>query len=90
MVTPHQRSRTLRRVYVKTPGGKTVLHHEKRKPGKAQCAHCGKPLSGVPNVRATQMNQYPKTQRRPERPYGGMLCSPCTRAHIIQQVRSQQ
>jgi ribosomal protein L34E len=30
----------------------------------------------------------PKTQKRPERPFGGMLCSACMRRKIITNNRS--
>ncbi len=88
MVAPRYRSRTLRRVFVRTPGGRVVLHHKKRKPSKPQCAECGTVLSGVPNIRARQLHSLSKTAKRPERPYGGVLCSKCTRSTIIAKARS--
>ncbi len=90
MVTPHQRSRTLRRVAVTTPGGDNVIHFRKRNAARAQCSACGKVLAGVPHVRATQMKGIPKTQRRPERPYGGVLCSPCMRIFFINSVQEKK
>ena len=45
------RSRSLRRVYVRTPGGRTVIHYEKRKSLPAKCAICGAELQGVPRLR---------------------------------------
>ena len=89
MTKPYQRSRTLRRVFVKTPGGVTSLHYRKRKPSLPQCSMCGKPLAGVPRVRATQLRSFPKSQRRPERPYGGVLCSPCMRASLVQSLQEK-
>ena len=82
------KSRTLRRVFVRTPGGNTVLHYKRRKPAKSQCAGCGAILQGVPHVRQLVMRNMPKTARRPERPYGGVLCSKCTRTKIIAQART--
>lgn len=76
------RSRTFRRVFVKTPGGKTVLHYRSRKPGKAHCATCHHPLPGVPRGFPGEIARLPKTARRPERPYGGKLCSPCLRKFL--------
>ncbi len=83
----HQRSRTLRRKHIHTPGGRNVIHYVKRKPSKPQCAHCGNVLQGVARVRANQLRTIAKTQKRPQRPYGGVLCSPCMRKHIIAQTR---
>lgn len=82
------RSRTLRKVYVKTPGGKTVVHHRKRKPSKAKCSKCGAVLKGVPRERPYKMMTMAKTKKRPERPYGGALCSRCMRTTIKQKARA--
>ncbi|MBI2129611.1 50S ribosomal protein L34e [Candidatus Woesearchaeota archaeon] len=81
------KSRTFRRVFVKTPGGKTVIHYEKRKPSKAHCANCGSVLSGVPRERPFKMMKMGKTEKRPERPYGGMLCSKCMRLKIKESIK---
>jgi len=79
--------KSLRQIYVKTPGGKTVVHYKKKKPGKAHCAECGALLHGVPRELATKMKNMPKTAKRPERPYGGVLCSKCARKKIIEELR---
>ena len=88
MPAPNKRSRTLRRMQVKLPGGRTVLHYKKRKPANAQCGNCGSFLKGVPRERSLKMSNMPKTKKRPERPYGGNLCSRCTRELIIQKARA--
>ena len=82
-----RKSRTLRRIYVKTPGARTVLRYRIRKPSKAHCANCRKQLAGVPQLVSSKMRNLPKTAKRPERPYGGMLCSACSRAVLRQQGR---
>ncbi|MBU2562014.1 MAG: 50S ribosomal protein L34e [Nanoarchaeota archaeon] len=90
MVQPSRRSRTLRRVHRRTPGSRTVLHFKKRKPAKAICSQCGKVLAGVPRERPYKMQRLPKTKKRPERPYGGRLCSACARRAIIASARKAQ
>lgn len=77
MVRPALRSRSLRRVQRRTPGGRTVTHYEKRRPGPARCARCGRPLNGVPRLRPHALRNMSKTSKRPERPYGGVLCPRC-------------
>jgi large subunit ribosomal protein L34e len=89
MVKPSFRSRTFRRVYRKTPGGRNVLQHRKRKPSKATCYKCGKILPAVPRERVYIMQRMPKTKKRPERPYGGVLCSACMRLEMIKKARKQ-
>tara|TARA_Y100000031_G_C8196957_1_gene374183 strand:- start:275 stop:544 length:270 start_codon:yes stop_codon:yes gene_type:complete len=89
MPEPYKRSRSLRRLYVKVPGGRTVLHYKERKPGKAKCGNCSSLLKGVPRERNLKMHKFPKTKKRPERPYGGNLCSKCMRTLIVEKARSQ-
>lgn len=81
------RSRTLRRIAVKTPGGVVHTHYRQRKPQKAKCANCAKVLAGVPRELPTTMKNLPKSSKRPERPYGGVLCSSCTRTLLKNKVR---
>ena len=87
MVAPRFRSRSLRRVYVRTPGARTVLSHRRRKPSKAQCAGCGIVLKGVPREIPGKIKKLSKTQRRPERPYGGVLCGGCMRKTFIEKAK---
>ena len=59
------RSRSYRRTFKKTPGGKTVLHYKKN-----------------------QIKKLSKTKKRPTRPYGGQLCSECSRRVFKEEARS--
>ena len=61
---------------------KTGLVYAKRRPKKPHCANCGKVLSGVASNSPYKVRKLSKTQKRPERPYGGVLCSACTRAEL--------
>ena len=87
MVEGKRRSRTLRRVYVRIPGGRNVLHYKERKPERQHCANCGAVLHGAKAVSPRAMHSMPKTQKRPERPYGGVMCSACARREIIRMAR---
>lgn len=89
MVEGKRKSRTYRRVFVKTPGGRTTILFKTRKPSKAKCGTCGAVLSGVPRERPYKMQNMSKTQKRPQRPFGGCLCSRCMRAKIISEARSK-
>jgi len=88
MPSGRHKSRTYRRVFVRTPGSKTVLQHRLRKPSKAICGKCHNQLAGVPRERPVKMRTLPKTAKRPERPYGGALCSKCTRITLVAKARS--
>jgi large subunit ribosomal protein L34e len=82
-----ERSRKRRRVRVRTPGGKTKIVYKKRKPSAAKCAYCGDVLKGVLRSSPSGIRKLAKTQRRPERPYGGVLCSKCMRKKLVDGVR---
>ncbi len=74
------RSRSFRRVKKVTPGGRNVTHYERKKPKPASCPVTGELLKGVPRERPTKMKNMPKTRKRPERPFGGVLSSKASRA----------
>ncbi|MBN1385604.1 50S ribosomal protein L34e [Candidatus Woesearchaeota archaeon] len=86
MVEGKHRSRSLRRVFVKTPGGTNKIQYKLRKPSKAKCV-CGAELQGVPRKTTRQMKNTPKSKKRPQRAFGGTLCSRCTRKKIIENSR---
>ena len=87
MVAPRHRSHSLRRVFKRTPGGKTVIHYVRRKPKQARCAICGRPLAGVPRENPSKLRNMSKSSKRPERPYGGVLCNSCMRRVLIEEAR---
>ncbi|MCK4589265.1 MAG: 50S ribosomal protein L34e [Nanoarchaeota archaeon] len=83
------KSRQSRRmVSTKVPGGRTVVHFKEKQPSKAKCGGCGKVLAGVARARPHKMRKMAKTKKRPTRPYGGNLCSPCMRKKILAGVRN--
>ena len=88
MVRRALRSRSLRKIKVKTPGGNVVTHFKKRKPQKSHCGGCGDVLKGVPRERPTKMQNIAKTKKRPERAYGGVLCSKCSRVLFKEKAKS--
>ena len=87
MPRPNRRSRTFRRVYVKTPSGNNKILYKRRKPKAAHCANCGNILHGIPHELPFKMKNIPISQKRPERIFGGNLCSKCTKREIIRMVR---
>ncbi|MBS3148870.1 50S ribosomal protein L34e [Candidatus Woesearchaeota archaeon] len=88
MVAPKYRSRTFRRVYITTPSGINKILYKRRRNAAPQCADCEKVLPGVARGTKAQVRALPKSSRRPERPYGGRLCSTCTRKVIIAKARA--
>lgn len=90
MPQPRLRARTMRRVYVKTPGGKVNIHYRKRKHAKLRCHKCDNVLAGTQSFSSKIKNKLSKSEKRPERPYGGVLCSKCMRNLIIKKARGQE
>ena len=82
------RSRSYKRTFKKTPGGRTVLRYKKKKPNKHICAECGQILHGVPRGRPYQIRKLSKNKKRPNRPFGGYLCSKCLRRHFKNEARA--
>lgn len=72
---------------VRTPSGRIVLRKEWKKPKAAKCSVCGKPLQGVPRLRKGELRKLSKSERRPERPYGGYLCAECMREVFKEKAR---
>lgn len=57
------------------PRGKKIF--KSKKPSKPACGLCGSPLQAVPNRIPSEMGKLALTQKRPQRPFGGVLCSSC-------------
>jgi len=88
MTKPMHRSRTLRRKKVRTPGNRLVTHFLKRNPKVAKCARCGNPLHGIPRKIPSIFRNLAKTKKKPQRPYGGNLCSRCMREVMKEKARN--
>jgi len=82
MAESKTKSRTFRRIKKKTPSNRIVTHYAKRKPAKAKCGACGAFLKGTARETPKKLAKLSKTQRRPERAYGGVLCSVCARKAV--------
>ena len=81
MVSPSKRSAKK----VLKPHGKVI--YKRDKPGKAECAHCNARLHGVPRKQGVELAKLSKTQKRPQRPFGGILCASCTSRLIKVETR---
>jgi large subunit ribosomal protein L34e len=82
-----EKSKSKRKVFVRVIS-QTKIHYKQRKPNKKICGNCGKVLHGVPHLTQTKFKNLPKTKKRPERPYGGVLCSACMRKKLAEAIYS--
>lgn len=84
MPAPRYRSRSLRRIKVRTPGGELKVHYEKRFRNPPRCAICGRILNGMNEKRI-------KTDHEPikavSRPYGGYVCHECLKLGLKLAIR---
>jgi len=51
-----------------------------------RCGRCGAPLGGVP-ISEDERRWLPKTKKRPERMFGGVLCPRCLKEVLKEAVR---
>lgn len=77
----------MRKIFRKAPGGRPSIQYKRKKPQAPRCYKCGTVLPGVARQRPFKMRQMPKTQKRPERPFGGVLCSRCMRLEMVNRAR---
>lgn len=77
----------IKKIKIKTPGGRIVIREKKRRPKAALCARCKKPLSGVVRDIPSKIKKLSKTERRPSRIYGGYLCLDCTKELLRERAR---
>ena len=85
MVSPAKR--VLRKTTRRSQSGRTVVRYKRAKPSAAHCALCGGKLNAVPRARPSEMAKFAKTEKRPERIFGGVLCAGCVKAALKEKVR---
>ena len=72
----------------KTVKNKTIINR-RQKPSPAVCGLCGTTLKGVPKKTKAELAKLSKTEKRPERKFGGVLCSNCVSVLIKEKTRLQ-
>ncbi len=87
MPRPSLRSKSLRRVNRRLPGGLSVVRYRGKGTGKARCGSCGKVLHGVASGHSSEVRKSSSSSRRVSRAYGGSLCPSCTRERIKSAIR---
>ncbi len=85
---PWRKSSSRRRVYKRIPSGVAVAHYELRNVNVAKCSACGAQLGGVPRLNPSSLRKLAKTEKRPERIYGGTLCRRCLANILREAVRA--
>ena len=86
MPFPRQRSTSQKKKTHRTPSGRVSTLYSQGKGSKHSCAICHTLLSAV-MVRSKALKRATKTQRRPERKFGGVLCASCVETLIKEKTR---
>ncbi|MFX1301808.1 MAG: 50S ribosomal protein L34e [Promethearchaeota archaeon] len=86
---PSLRSKAQARKKLRTPGNQNITHYWRRKPKRAICAICKKPLQSIPRLRPSKMTKTYKTARRANRTESGRYCAKCLQSLIKETVWSQ-
>src|SRR3989344_3724023 len=89
MVAPRLRSTSAKAHVRKTPRGRTSVFYRPKKPAYATCAICGMRLQAVPKRAPAYMRKLSKTEKRPERLFGGVLCHACVQELLKERIRLQ-
>ena len=71
----------------RSPSGRPLRLVKPKKPGAVHCALCGKIMQAIPRRSQAQMAKLSKTEKRPERVYGGVLCASCTQQIVKEKTR---
>ena len=79
--------RRMKKVKRRTPGGALKFIFKRKMHSKHKCALCSGELSGVPRGRPAIIGRLTKSKRRPTRPFGGQLCSKCSRKVVAMKAK---
>ena len=88
MASGKHKSKSLRKVFVKTPGSKTKVHYKSKKPKKPVCSEEGTQLHGIPRLKASKMKKLSKSKKRPSRPFAGVLSSKAMKRKMKEKAKA--
>jgi len=89
MPRPSLRSKSQARKKLSTPGKRVVIHYWRKKPKRASCTICKRPLQSIPRLRPSKMVKTHSTARRANRMESGRYCSKCLQKLIKETIWSQ-
>jgi len=78
----------MKKVKTRTPPGKIKFHYRRERVQIAKCANCKSQMRGIRRLIPSEFKKLAKSDRRPERPYGGYFCSSCSKEIFRERVRS--
>jgi len=78
----------MKKVTRRTVTGKNVIVYRKGRIAAAVCSNCGRELHGIPRLTKLQLGKLSKSEKRPNRKFGGYLCSKCTKEFLRNAARN--
>ncbi len=76
------------KVKKRTPSGRISVHKRREHVARAKCANCKSPLHGMPKLSQSGIKKMSASDKNPNRPYGGNLCSGCSKEVFRHAARS--
>lgn len=80
---PTYKTRSNRRMKVKTASGKLLNRRIKKYAKKHRCHECASVLSSIARLRPAEFSRQKVSSRRVNRPYGATVCGKCVKDKII-------
>ena len=71
--------KSMKKVRKKTITGRNVFVYRKGRVSAAVCNNCGRELHGIPKLNKPLLAKLSKTEKRPNRKFGGYYCAACTK-----------
>ena len=79
--------KSMKRVRKKTVTGRNVFVYRKNRVSGSVCGNCGKELHGMPKLNKSLLAKLSKTEKRPNRKFGGYYCARCTKEILKVEAR---
>lgn len=80
--------KAMKKVRKRTVSGKNVFVYRKGRTSSAVCNNCGREMHGMPRMTNAQIAKLAKSYKRPNRKFGGYLCSRCTKEFLRNTARN--
>ena len=90
MVSGRLKSRSLRRVQVRTPSGETKTHYRQKQRAITKCSVTKKPLRGIPRKTQRKFKNLNLSQKRVSRAYGGNMSHTALKEKILKDIVLKQ
>lgn len=88
MPRPSERTRSRKRAFKPSPGGKMGTRLKNEIGAFSRCISCGRQLAGLSNSSSLKTRMLNKGKKSVWRPYGGQLCHNCLKVALKQAAKT--